>query len=180
MSRVNKRLTNDECDISTCDESQTESEYPQRTPDLQSQPLHDSTIDDDAPYPNTVQREKMVMPQIQTMSGYIQTHYESEILYSIKQHILSGELGVRYKDRILHARAMPEDKRGTDIQFVSGKITKMYFRRAGYQMVYAGLTIRVVLKMCSSPWDEPESVIGWYRGDIWLDMEGEEINARSR
>lgn len=82
--------------------------------------------------------QEIALPAIQTMPAYIHRHYERQIAAAL-------------------LRALERDGRG-EVP-ISVYIERMYFRRVGYTMVYAGLTLALA------------GTERRYRADLWLDME---------
>ena len=78
------------------------------------------------------------VPAVQTMPVYIRRHYEPQIAAAL-------------------LRTLQKDGCGETLG--SAYIERMYFRRVGYTMVYAGLTLAAAGTLCR------------YRADFWLDME---------
>ena len=70
--------------------------------DMQETPDVTTVLDETIPSPARIQTEETVeLPEIQTMPGYIRTHYEEEILASLMRMIRCGELGVQCGEKLL-------------------------------------------------------------------------------
>ena len=169
--------------------------------DMQETPDVTTVLDETIPSPARIQTEETVeLPEIQTMPGYIRTHYEEEILASLMRMIRCGELGVQCGGKLLRetshtasgddgkedlskaSPAIPGNGRTAEepgrrseppvsITPLTGKITWMGFRRVGLCFVEADLVMEVEAEIRSSAPQSSRRVTQRYRADMHISME---------
>lgn len=169
--------------------------------DMQETPDVTTVLDETIPSPARIQTEETVeLPEIQTMPGYIRTHYEKEILASLMRMIRCGELGVQCGGKLLretshtasgddgkedlskappvifgNGRTAEEPGRRSEppvsITPLTGKITWMGFRRVGLCFVEADLVMEVEAEIRSSAPQSSRRVTQRYRADMYISME---------
>ena len=160
--------------------------------------LNEFTVEDECvPSPAHISRnEEIVLPEIQTMTGYIRRHYEADIIAEAKRKLHAGDLCVRYGGKIYRACPWPgpadygegemepndsefqaatspinagDYARFADIRPLNGEITWMNFWRTGGNFVDAELvlTMHIELDIDGVKTDVSER----YAVDMWFDME---------
>ena len=160
--------------------------------------LNEFTVEDECvPSPEHISRnEEIVLPEIQTMTGYIRQHYEADIIAEAKRKLHAGDLCVRYGGKIYRAcpwlgpadygeeEMEPDDSEFqaatspinagdyahfVDIRPLNGEITWMNFWRTGSNFVDAELvlTMHIELDIDGVKTDVSER----YAVDMWFDME---------
>ncbi|MDY2656469.1 MAG: hypothetical protein SOV75_05580, partial [Candidatus Limiplasma sp.] len=169
--------------------------------DLQEAPEVITALDETIPSPARIQTAETVeLPEIQTMTGYIRTHYEEEILASLMRMIRCGELGVQCGEKLLretshtasgndgeedlskappvifgNGRTAEEPGRRSEppvsITPLTGKITWMGFRRVGLCFVEADLVMEVEAEIRSGAPQSSRRVTQRYRADLHISME---------
>ena len=65
--------------------------------------LNEFTVEDErVPSPEQIEsNDTIVLPEIQTMTGYIRQHYEANIVEEAARKLRNGDLCVRHENRIL-------------------------------------------------------------------------------
>ena len=169
--------------------------------DLQEAPEVITALDETIPSPARIQMAETVeLPEIQTMTGYIHTHYEEKILASLMRMIRCGELGVQCGEKLLRetshtasgndgkedlskaSPATPGNGRTAEepvhrsepfarITPLTGKITWMGFRRVGLCFVEADLVMEVEAEIRGGTPQSSRRVTQRYRADMYISME---------
>ena len=154
--------------------------------------LNEFTVEDErAPSPEQIEsNDTIVLPEIQTMTGYIRQHYEANIIEEAARKLRSGDLCVCHENRIyrtcpwlgpadygdeeaepsFEAPHAPDDfAQFAEITPLGGEITWMEFRRSGVSFVDANLilTMRIELDIQGTKVEVAER----YAIDMWFDME---------
>ena len=136
--------------------------------ELRREDLNEFTSEDERmPSPKDVRAEEtIVLPEIQTMTGYIRQHYEAVLVDEISRRLRYGELGVRHGGKLYrecpwtgpedyldeddddvtvlntpieHQCSVASDQRGAlaTVRPLGGEITWTSFNRASWNFVEA-------------------------------------------
>lgn len=142
--------------------------------DMQETPGNFTILDESIPSPVQIQTAETVeLPEIQTMSGYIRTHYEGKIVAELMDKICCGELGVMKDEKRLYAHmpACGKSEQTVNISPSSGKIVRMGFRRSGLYFIEADLVVEVEAEICNDAPEEIQHIVQQYRADMYISME---------